>query len=71
MDAALDAAVMAQGDFTGDEFLKVLEVTAAVASGLFGGLNGIFEYVSQTQAAEVILESGVWRSGRGVGRRFF
>jgi hypothetical protein len=32
---------------------------------LFGGLNGIFEYVSQTQAAEVILESGVWRSGRG------
>jgi len=30
MDAALDAAVMAQGDFTGDEFLKVLEVTAAV-----------------------------------------
>ena len=71
MDAALDAAVMAQGDFTGDEFLKVLEVTAAVASGLFGGLNGIFEYVSQTQAAEVVLESGVWRSGRGVRRRFF
>jgi len=30
MDAALDAAVMAQGDFTGDKFLKVLEVTVAV-----------------------------------------
>ena len=26
LDAALDAAVMAQGDFTGDKFLKVLEV---------------------------------------------
>ena len=32
-----------QGDFNGDEFLKVLEVTVAVASGLFGGLNRIFE----------------------------
>ena len=43
MDAALDTAVMAQGDFAGDEFLKVLEVTVAVASGLFGGLHSIFE----------------------------
>ena len=43
MDAALDAAVMAQGDFTGDKFLKILEVAAASASGLFGGLHSIFE----------------------------
>lgn len=71
MDAALDASVMAQGDFAGDEFLKVLEVTVAVASGLFGGLHGIFEYVSQTQAAEVVLESGVWPSGRRIRRRSF
>jgi hypothetical protein len=70
LDAALHAAIMTQGDFTGDKFLKVLEMAAPVASGLFGGLNGIFECVSQTQAAEVVLESGVWRSG-GVRRRFF
>jgi hypothetical protein len=43
MDAALNAAVMAQSDFAGDEFLKVLEVTVAVASGLFGCLHRIFE----------------------------
>jgi len=71
MNAALDASVVAQGDFTGDELLKVLEVPLAVASGLFGGLNGIFQYVSQTQAAEVVIESGVWCSDRGVRGRFF
>jgi hypothetical protein len=43
MDAALNAAVVAQGDFTGDEFLKVLKVTVAVASGMFCGLHSIFE----------------------------
>jgi hypothetical protein len=43
MDAALDAAVMTQGDFTGDKFLKVLEVAATSASGLFRGLHSIFE----------------------------
>ncbi len=64
LDAALDAAVLAQGDFTGDKFLKVLEMAAPVASGL----NGIFEYVSQTQAAEVVLESGAWGNRRGVRR---
>jgi hypothetical protein len=43
MDAALDAAVMAQGGFTVDKFLKVLEVAAAVASRLFGGWHGVFD----------------------------
>ena len=43
MDAALDAAVVAQSDFTGDQFLQVLEVAATVASGLFGGWHRIFE----------------------------
>ena len=60
LDATLDASIVAQGDFTGDEFLEVLEVTLAAASGLFGGLKSIFEYVRQTQAAEVVLESGAW-----------
>src|SRR5208283_1875459 len=43
MNAALDTAVMAQGNFTGDEFLKVLKVTVAVAGGMFSGLHSIFE----------------------------
>src|ERR1700756_5217284 len=43
LDAALHAAVMTQGDFTGDKFLKVLEVAAPVASGVFGGWDGIFK----------------------------
>ena len=38
-----NAAVMTQGDFTGDKFLKVLEMAAPVASGVFGGWDGIFE----------------------------
>ena len=42
LDAALDASIVAPGDFTGDEFLQVLEVTLAAASGLFGGLKSIF-----------------------------
>ena len=37
VDSALHAAVMAQGDFTGDKFLKVVEMAVTVASGLFGG----------------------------------
>ena len=31
MDSALDAAVMAQGDFTGDKLLEVLEMAVTVA----------------------------------------
>ena len=46
---------MAQGDFTGDKFLKVLEVAAAVASSLFGGRYGVFEQIGQTKAAQVVL----------------
>jgi hypothetical protein len=42
-DAALHATVVAQGDFTGDKFLKVLEVAAPVARSLFGGRRRIFE----------------------------
>ena len=34
---------MTQGDFTGDKFLKVLEVAAPITSGMFGGWHGIFE----------------------------
>ena len=34
---------MAQGDFTGDKLLEVLEMALTVASGLFGGRHSIFE----------------------------
>src|SRR5437667_5533228 len=43
LDAALHATVMAQGEFTGDKFLKVLKVAATIGSSMFGGWHGIFE----------------------------
>jgi hypothetical protein len=50
---------MTQGDFTGDKFLKVLEMAAPVASGVFGGWDGIFQEITQPEAAEVVLQSRV------------
>jgi len=68
VDSALDAAVMAQGDFTGDKFLKVVEMALTVASGMFGGRHGIFEQIAQTKAAQVVLQTGVCRNGSGMSR---
>src|SRR5262252_4008966 len=55
---------MAQGDFTGDKFLKVVEMALAVASGR----HGIFEQIAQTKAAQVVLQTGVCRNGSGISR---
>jgi predicted oxidoreductase len=62
---------MTQGDFTGDKFLKVLEMAAPVASGVFGGWDGIFQEITQPEAAEVVLQSRVWRYGRGLSKYLF
>jgi hypothetical protein len=42
-DPTLNAFAMAQRDFPVDEFLVELDVTATVASGLFGRWYDIFE----------------------------
>src|SRR6516225_3470023 len=68
VDSALDAAVMAQGDFTGNKLLEVLEMAVTVASGLFGGRHGIFEQIAQTKAAQVVLQTGVCRNSSGISR---
>src|SRR5215471_4504374 len=68
VDSALDVAVMAQGDFTGNKLLEVLEMAVTVASGLFGGRHGIFEQIAQTKAAQVVLQTGVCRNSSGISR---
>src|ERR1700746_3176572 len=68
MDSALDAAVMAQGDFTDDKLLEVLEMAVTLASGLFGGRHGIFEQIAQTKAAQVVLQTGVCRNSSGISK---
>src|ERR1700739_3185641 len=68
MDSALHVAVMAHGGFTGDKFLKVVEMAVTVASGLFGGRRGIFEQIAQTKAAQVVLQTGVCRNSSGISR---
>src|ERR1700747_178542 len=62
VDSALDAAVVTQGDFTGDEFPEELEVTATVASGLFGRWQGIFQQIVKREAAQVVIQTGVCSS---------
>jgi hypothetical protein len=47
--------------FTGDKFLKVVEMAVTVASGLLGGRHSIFEQIAQTKAAQVVLQTGVCR----------
>src|SRR5258707_10883928 len=55
VDTTLDTFVVTQGDLTGDELLKELEVGGLVASGLFSTLPGIFEQIAETQGGEVVL----------------
>ena len=62
VDAALDAAVMAQGDFTGDEFLEELEMAAAVASGLFGGWRRHFRVDSSDAGCGGCPADWSWRN---------
>jgi hypothetical protein len=62
---------MTQGDFTGDKFLKVLEMAAPVASGVFGGWDGIFQEITQTGTAEVVLQTGAGCNCKGVSRYLF
>src|ERR1700740_2730330 len=66
LDSALHAAVMAQGDFTGDKLLKVVEMAVTITSGLIGGRHSIFEQIAQTKVAQVVLQSGVCGNSSGV-----
>src|SRR5438105_9179608 len=68
VDSALDAAVVTQGDFTGDEFLEELEVTPTVASGLFGRWQGIFKQIVKTEVAQVVMQTGVCRTSSSISR---
>src|SRR5258708_32355127 len=66
MDSAFDAAVMAQGDFTGDKLLEVLEMAVPAASGLFGGRHGIFREMAQRKAAQTVPQTEGCRRRSGM-----
>ncbi len=55
LDATLDTFVVSEGELTGDELLKELEVSGLVLSGLLSTLTGIFEQIAKTQGPEVVL----------------
>ena len=55
MDTTVNTFVMSQGDFTGDELFKELEMSGLVTSGLLSTLTGIFKQIAKTQDTELVI----------------